>query len=88
MTLCKDEYNAIDKFLMESHCIDIWSIFQDKDLNDYIWNEEESMLMGLREGLLEIVEYISYPLSHYGITDEEAKAFKNLLSSLDIEWEE
>ncbi len=88
MTLCEKEYNAIDKFLMESHCIDIWQVQQDVGLYDYIWDNENQKRIGLRQGLIEIVSAIAYPLSHYGITYEEAKAFKNLLSDLDIEWEE
>lgn len=88
MTLCENEYNAIDKFLMESHFIDVFQIFQDEDRNDYFWCSENEQIMGLREGLIELTDYIAYPLSFYGITTEEANAFKNLLSSLDIEWEE
>ena len=86
LTLSSNEYNAIDKFLMESHMIDILQIHQDEHFNDSFWDDEEGKFISIKEGLEIIVDAIAYPLSHYGITKEETKAFENLCASFDIPW--
>ena len=89
-TLTNDEYNVLNKIARKTG-MDCWfEIRQDGLGIDYVWDLEERKRMCLRTGVAMLVEGLDCPENYdnCALTDEEDKAFKDLLDKLELDIKE
>lgn len=87
--LTNEEYNILEKIASNTK-MDCWfSIEQDDNEEDYVYDLEENKKLSLYDGLSQLVEGIDC-VENYdscNLTDEEKLTFEHLLYRLDIEFE-
>ena len=85
MKFSNEEYNVLNKIATESK-MDCWfSIADDDNEDDYIYDLENDKFMSIEEGVGQLVEGMTN-YEDYSMTEDEIKTFEELIGKLNIEF--
>lgn len=83
-TLTNEEYNLLNKIATKTKC-DCWfSIRQDEDGTDYVFDIEEGKRMSLKAGFELLCEAINRKENNCDLTLDEEETFNKLFDKLDV----
>ena len=83
-TLTDLEFNAISTLTMHSKLDNSFDVYEKKNGTDCFYDYDEDRMISLHQGLELLYEGIAYPLSHEGLTIEQAEALMKLFKEFKI----
>ena len=78
------EFNAISTLTMHSKLDNSFDVYEKKNGTNCFYDYDEYRMISLHQGLEFLYEGIAYPLSHEGLTTEQAEALVQLFREFKI----